>query len=90
MRQWWHVNNWDTPITHVWSNISSDVLLIVYTGGLIYDDYQNSADSSTMYISSFQNVSCSGEETTLGECVVHEGDCLTQCSYTVGLKCFGK
>ena len=59
-------------------------------GGRIFDSSQNYDDSSTMYTSSFKNISCSGEENTLGECTVHEGQCLTQCPEAIGLKCFGK
>ena len=51
------------------------------------DDYQ---DTSELTNSLIKNVSCSGRESTLSECTVHEGDCLTQCPRNIGLKCFGK
>ena len=59
-----------------------------FLGGLVYYDHDDpTANYST---SLFTNISCSGDENTLQECTVHEGDCLIQCDQNIGLKCFGK
>ena len=64
------------------------IITFLHIGGLVYrDDYQYTSELTNSLV---KNISCSGRESTLSECTVHEGDCLTQCPRNIGLKCFGK
>ena len=78
----------DYTCAYIYTCMCLNMLIVLYNylGGLIYH-----SDESTIRNSSLlKNVSCSGTENSLKECIAHEGDCLTQCPQNIGLKCFGK
>ena len=63
--------------------------IFVHTGGAIITTGEF---GSLQNYSLLQNISCSdtASETTLGDCVVYEADCLPLCPGTnIGLRCFG-
>ena len=74
---------------YVQYNIIDIISLIHITciGGLIF---KNSSGPTLKYSSLFKNITCFGEENSLDECRVHEGDCLTRCPSGIRLKCFSK